>query len=271
MHLKNALALFLVISLNGAVTAGSAPADPKAKSKSKSSSNSNSEPVEVLWDAWYTITVSTDSGKRIPFGYYSDRAERTQGRIRFQNQMWKKEEGFINEESLGAFAVDNEALTPLFFNFRSAYRDSETVIDGTVMEGRKLSVRAKRGGQEIPLIRLTLSKDAMFSSHFPIWLQRRSKNLKADRWVPFTSILEDNLEVKFNPVPGRVRLEKEDATGKRLKARRLTIHYRDQNSTWYVDETGVPIRIEITSQKAIVERVTEIQAKKFLEDPTQSE
>lgn len=227
--------------------------------------------VETLWHEWYTITVSTPTGKRVPFGYYSDLAERTQGRIRFQNQMWKKEEGFINEESLGAFAQDDATLTPLFFNFRSAYRDTETVIDGTVQQNRKIGVRSRRGGQENPLIQVTLSQGAIFSSHFPVWLQRRLPTLRADRWEAFTTILEDSLEMRFKAVPGRVRLEKEDATAQRLKARRLTVHYRDQDSTWYVDAKGIPLRIEIPSQNAVVERVTEKQARSFLNDPSSSE
>jgi hypothetical protein len=234
--------------------------DPAADAKS-----------ELLWESWYTVTVTGPTGKRISFAYYLDRAERTQGRIRFQNQIWKKEEGFVNEESLGAFAQDDAALTPLFFNFRSAYRDSETTIDGTVGEKRSLSVRARRGGQDLPLIQRTLPTGVMFSSHFPLWLHRRLAELKPDRWVSFATVLEDNLEAGYATMDGRVRLEKEDATARRLGARRITVHYRDQDSVWYVDAQGVPLRIELTAQRATVERVTEKQARAFLADPSASE
>jgi hypothetical protein len=227
--------------------------------------------AELLWEGWYTVTVTGPTGKRLPFAYYLDRAERTQGRIRFQNQMWKKEEGFVNEESLGAFAQDDAALTPLFFNFRAAYRDTETTIDGTVGEKRSLTVRARRGGQELPLIQRTLPAGVLFSSHFPLWLHRRLPGLKPDRWTSFSTVLEDNLEARYAPVDGRVRLEREDATARRLGARRISVHYRDQDSVWYVDTKGVPLRIELTAQNATVERVTEQQARAFLADPASSE
>src|SRR5262245_52550210 len=88
---------------------------------------------KLLIDEWYTITLNQGGiGGPIRYGYYNDHLEERDGKLYFQNRVWKLEQGFVNEEQLGAMAQNDTELTPLLYNFHSNYRASETMIDGTV-------------------------------------------------------------------------------------------------------------------------------------------
>ena len=79
---------------------------------------------KVVWDYWYTVTV-----QKIPAEIENEKVVMHGDKLQFMQHVWKKEEGYINEEQLGAFAKADPDLTPLFFNFRSTYRTTETIVD----------------------------------------------------------------------------------------------------------------------------------------------
>ena len=85
---------------------------------------------KVMWDNWYTMTLL---GKTA-YGYFNEKAVQKKDRVHVQVNLWKLEEGFINEEQVATFSMDNAEVTPLFFNVRMLYRASETKIDGTLLE-----------------------------------------------------------------------------------------------------------------------------------------
>ncbi len=214
----------------------------------------------VLWDHWYTVTLGKS---KTPYEYYNDRVEIRKGRIVFQNKAWKKEEDYINEEQLGAFAEDNDELTPLFFNFHSSYRSSETIIDGTVTN-KVLNVRIRKGSRELQPIKRSIQRKLIFSQHFPVWLGKHLSQFKPGAPHSFVTILEDNIDNAFASVSGLLRMEKPDDLAIKLQATRLSVTFQDQPSTWWVDEMGSPYRIEIPKTQTIVERSTEKAAKAFL-------
>lgn len=220
----------------------------------------SAEKDQVLSDHWYTIRVGKDK-----YGYYNDRMERKQGRLFFQNRVWKLEEDFINEEQLGAFAEPNEALKPLFFNFHSTYRTTETNIDGTVNDKQQLSIRVKRGGQELPVVKKVLPTKTIFSVFFPAWLQMRAAGMKPGASLPFLTILEDNIEENFATVSGRVKMEKPDEFANQSKTRKFMVDYRGVKTLWWLDDKGIAVKIERPEQNMVVERVSEATAKKFLD------
>jgi len=244
----------LLLGLASASAAATAPI-PKPK---KTAVVVNQKPAEVLWDAWYTVTVSDSQH----YGYYNDHVETKDGKVMFKNQFWKNEEGFINEESLGTFS-DATTLAPLFFNFRSVYRTTETQIDGTV-NGNELSVKTVRGGKELPIVRRALPPRTIFSAVFPVWLARKLPELKVDAHASFMTILEDNVEQQFNTVSGLARLEKPDEYAKKTGSKKIHVLYRDLASEWYFDDKGVPVRINMNGQKTRINRVSREEAEKFL-------
>ena len=218
---------------------------------------------QVLSDLWYTITLK----EKVHYGYYNDRAELKQGKLFFKNQLWKNEEGYINEEQVGVFSENNPELTPLFFNFHSTYRTTETTIDGTVQSGtggNVLTVKVKKGGQELPLIKKNLPSKIFFSSVFPLWLERRMATLKPGQTQSFLTILEDSVDSGFETAFGRIQVEKPDAFATKSATTKITVTNHDQRSIWYVDAKGNPVRIEMPEQHAVVERVAESVATKFL-------
>lgn len=220
----------------------------------------------LLWDNWYTVTVN----KVVHYEYYNDRVEIKKGRVIYQNRAWKQEEDFINEEQLGAFANNDSTLTPLFFNFHSTYRSVETHIDGTVADqpggGRVLSVRVRKGSNELPLIKKTVPPKTFFSLHFPVWLGRNLSSFKAGQVYPFQTVLEDNLESEFMTVPGQVRVEPADTIATQTRTTKITINYHEMKSIWWVESSGAPVRIEMPLQKTLVQRVPKESAIKFLEE-----
>src|SRR5688572_7979786 len=102
--------------------------------------SATTEARKVLWDHWYTMTLN----KRTHYGYYNEKVEIRGDKIHFQNTLFKKEEGFINEEQLGTVATNDARLAPLYFNFHSTYRATETNIDGSTKDGI-LSAKVRQG------------------------------------------------------------------------------------------------------------------------------
>lgn len=215
--------------------------------------------TQMLWDSWYTVTLN---GK-VPYGYYHDRVEKKDGKIAFKNEFWKKEEGYINEEKLVVFAEDNQELTPVLFNFQSNYRNSKMDIDGNVKD-RNLIVKPRKDGNELAVIKRNLSKGTFFSSLFPIWAGKRFSTLKEGKLTSFSTILEDNLDKGYAPVSGNFRLEKADEFGTKNSAKKLSVNYQDRKSTWYLGPQGETIKILMHDQNAVVEKVSESVARKFL-------
>ncbi len=217
---------------------------------------------KLLWDSWYTVQV----GKGMKYAYYNEKVTLSDGKILFQNKFWKKEEGYINQEQLGAVAAADEKLTPMFFNFRSVYRTTETRVDGTVKDGKILSAKARRAGKDLPTVSKSLPKDVIFTSIFPVWLKEQWQKLDSGKTLSFVSLLEDDVDTGFATAHGRVRLEPSDELSKKTKTRKGLVDFRNMKSTWYVLATGEAVRIEIPAQETLVERVDRAKAEKFLDE-----
>lgn len=214
---------------------------------------------KILWDSWYTVTLA---GKT-PYGYYNDHVELKDGKIGFKNQFWKKEEGFINEEQLVAFGEDKSELTPILFNFHSNYRDTVVDIDGNV-KLNILSIKIRKDKEDLKPMSRNIPKNAFFSSMFPVWLGKKLNELREGKLVSFSAILEDNLDRKYAPVSGSIRLEKNDEYSKKNDAKKIAVIYQDKKSTWYVKPTGEAVKIVMHDQNAVIEKTTEALARKFL-------
>lgn len=214
----------------------------------------------VVWDSWYTVTLR---GK-VPYGYYNDRFEKKDGKVAFKNQFWKSEEGFINEERVVAFAKDDADLNPLLFLFTTSYRNTEIAIDGNVSEKRELIVKPRENGKSLSPIRKNVPKKTILSTFFPVWLGKTLPTLKEGGSASFSALLEDNLEKRYSPVTGRVRLEKDDSISKKTGTKKIFVDFADKKNYWYVLPSGEPVRIEMPSQNVVVERTTEAIARRFL-------
>jgi hypothetical protein len=214
---------------------------------------------DLLWNSWYTMTV----GGKIPFGYYNDRVERKDGKIAYQNQLWKMEEGFLNEERVVSFAKDNDTLTPLLFNFHATYRDTEIAIDGT-FTGTELVAKARKQKENLTPIRVGVSSKVFLSTLFQTWLGRRLPEMKPGKRLSFTTLFEDALETRYASIPGNVVLEVEDDTAKKTGTKKLAVELGGMKSVWYVLPTGEAVRIEKPDQKLVIQKTTEAEARRFL-------
>ncbi len=238
-----------------------APTSPRTTAKIVKKMPPEARQASILWDYWYTVLVN----KTIRYSYYHEKVRRTEGRIHYQFNSWKAEEGFLNEESLGAFAKDTPFLEPIFFNFRSVYRATETTIDGTLQPDNTLAIKVKRNSSEMPVMRKLFPPKTLLAGYFPVWFRLRLPLMKEGQSIGFRAVAEDNVDLGFSPFAGLVRLEKPDSFCLNNRAKRLTVNYRDIRSTWYLDANGAPIRIEMPGIKTVVERTSEQLARKFLE------
>ena len=214
---------------------------------------------KILWDSWYTVTV----GGKTHYGYYNDKVTKDSGKIRFQNQFWKQEEGYVNEEQLGAISEDNGDLSPVFFSFRSNYRAAETVIDGNV-SGKILTVKARKAKAELPAVRKVLPSKAILSIFFPVFAAKKIAAMKIGDSASFLAVLEDNLTLAYQAVDGKMHIEKPDAFAAKSKTAKVSVTYADRKSIWYLEPSGNAVRIEMPSQNTVVERVPQSQVKNFL-------
>lgn len=262
------LLVFTILGLIGADATRAAPhkvppapkplAPAPHKSRTVPSPKSAPAPAKnvLLWEAWYTI----EANGGVPYGYYSDRVEKTpDGRFHYENKTWKLEEGWINEESLGAFVLNDARLTPLFFNFWSNYRSAETQVDGTITDGKQLSVRVKTGGKELPIIKRSIPDKTSLSVVFPLWLgnavnEGLKSGLKVGNPKTFLTIFEDDFNDRFAPKSGSFRLEAPDEFSTKSGTRKVRVESRDLPSIWYITESGMPLRIVMPASKIIVEK-----------------
>ena len=245
--MKQALTAFL---LSFVLTATSGHAQEAQKTSTE----------KVLWDAWYTVTAAGD----VPYGYYNDRASLKDGKIHYRNHFWKSEEGYINEENLGAIAESGPDLTPVFFNFRSLYRAAETTVDGSVTQGRTLGIRVKHNGKPKPPYQIVLPKGLVLSVLFPVWAGRHLSELKPGKSLSFLSILENGIEEKFPVLSGNMQLESEDEFSRSSRTQKVRVNYGDKKTIWYLEPSGLPVRILYPEQGMRAEKTTETQARAFL-------
>lgn len=220
---------------------------------------------ELLWNSWYTMTI----GGKIPFGYYNDKVERKDGKLAFRNHLWKKEEGFINEERVVSFGKDDENVSPLLFNFVATYRDTEISIDGT-FEGQKLKVKARKGKEALSPIQTSITSKTFLSTLFQAWLGKHLPKMKTGKRTSFSTIFEDALTSRYAAVAGGVTPEPEDEVARKSSTRKLTVDLAGVKSTWYVLPTGEAIRIEKPDQKLVIQKTTEAEARRFLIERTDS-
>jgi hypothetical protein len=223
---------------------------------------STSKKTKQLWDTWYTVSI----GGILPYGYYHDKVEEKDGKMAFQNQYWKKEEGFLNEEQLVSFSENSPALTPLLFSFKSTYRGSTIDIDGT-FNGKNLSVKIRKDKADSPKIERSISSGVFLSSQFPIWIGKNISRFKPGKRESFSAILEDNVDRKYQPVSGHLVLSEPNDYAKKTSTQKIDVEYNDQKSVWYVYPSGETNRIEIQSgpgTEILVQKASEAEARRFL-------
>jgi hypothetical protein len=229
--------------------------NPAPKAKKQDSAK------KVYWDHWYKVTVQN----RIRYAFYRETVDESEGKIRFAVNMKKLEDGFFNEENMAAFSKNDNELTPLFFNFRSMVRTTETVMDGTISDSQNLAIKIRRNNVEQPLIQKKIPKGTLFSSFFPLWLNRNLSKLKPLQPASFQTFLEDKPDLGFRLESGLVRLEKPDELSQKSSTQKLAVDYLGNRSIWYVKPNGSALRIEIPLQNLTVDLTTQSEAEIFLQ------
>lgn len=218
-----------------------------------------------LWDYWYTVTAGTKSH----YGYYEEKVEQKNSQIIMKVEYWKQEEEYINREDLGAVAQDDDNLSPLLFNFHSVYRTTETLIDGTIKDGRFFSARIKRGGQDLPIVQRSIPAKTFLSSLFPVWIGKKLANpperFKEGGTINFQTFMEDNVDNGFQIQDGSLKWDKPDAFAQSSGTTKFQVRINGAPSIWWVDKQGAAVKIEMPEQKVIVNRVPKNEAKKFLD------
>lgn len=216
------------------------------------------EKSKTLWDRWYTLTIDP----KIRYGYYNEKAETRGDTLFLQTQIWKKEEDFINQEQMGILSKAD--LAPMAYNFRSTFRASETTLDGTIDDQRVLNVKSKAANKPEQALKKQLPKNVIFSSAFPLWIGKNIDRLKPKAPVSFQAFLEDSPQEDFRVESGVVTRQEPDALAKSMKLIRLSVRFRNQDSTWWVRENGDAHQIHLPAQKLWIKEVPKNVALKFL-------
>jgi hypothetical protein len=246
--LLNYSAFVLVVGLS-TVSANAAPSKsptltPKEEKAATAVQASQESKSKLLWNSWYTMTI----GEKIPY----------------QNQLWRTEEGFINEEKVVSFGKDDENVTPLLFNFNGIYRESEINIDGT-FSGTTLKVKARRNKQALPPVEASVSSKAFLSTLFQAWIGKHLAGLTLGKRLTFITLFEDlGLDNHYAPINGSITLEADDDFAKKTGTKKLSVETADEKSIWHVLPSGEAVRIEKPGQHLVIEKKTEAEARRFL-------
>ncbi len=254
------LVIFFILS-----PAQAAPPKKPASKPVVTTSSTQAAASKILWDDWFILTLQG----AVPAAYYNERCELdAAGRWVYKNKTFKLEEGAINEESLTAVAASEPFLKPILFNFHSLAQSVETLIDGTLQQDGTLIVKIIKNGQELPAIRKRINSEAFFSSLFPVLIHEKLQKMKTGQTYSFQAILEDNLEVAFSPQPGSIQLKPDDEFSKKTHTKKIAVNHVGQLSIWYLENSGLPLRIEFPTRKAMIDRTTKEKAEKFLQSST---
>jgi hypothetical protein len=217
----------------------------------------------AVFEKWYGVYSSDQK----PFGTYRDRVERRGGKIYFTNSYWRREEGSLLEEQLVAIA--EEDLTPDFFNLTRIFRKHTKKIDGKIdrsTQGLQLQVKILEGSNPKPAIRRSLPDSTIFSSHFPLWISKKWKELKVGKPLSFQTLMEDQASPNFAPVSGRAvwELDQIEKTPN-PELRTFRIQYQDRKILWRLKATGETVRIEMPESGILVVPVSIQEARRILE------
>ncbi len=202
-------------------------------------------------------------GGKTAFGYYNDRVEKRDGKFAYQNQLWKMEEGFINKERVVSFGKDDADVSPILFNFIANYRDSEFSIDGT-LTGRELSVKARRGKENLKPILVNVPSKVFLSTLFQVWIGKRLAAMKTGSRLSFSTLFEDAIETRYASIAGSATLEADDDFSKKSGTRKLKVDLAGTKTTWYLLPSGEAVRIEKPDQNLLIEKKSEAEARRFL-------
>lgn len=216
----------------------------------------------ILWDSWYTVKV-----EKIPYQIYQETVEVKDARIRSRQALTRVEEGHRNEEQLGTLSENNEALTPVLYNFRSTYRKTERQWDGTVTNG-VVSAKVKSEDGIKPALKRSMPKGAFFSSLFPLWLvkqEAKGGTLTQGKLTSFTALLEDTTDSNKLVEMGRAQKLALDELARSSGAKKYRVTFRGSEALWWILPSGKPLKIEITKSKTVIQSVSsEAEARTFL-------
>lgn len=251
-------------ALLGSASAISATPTPKAKAKPTGPHPTAKSPTKpgdpnadrVIWEAWYTITLKDGSH----YAYYQDRAELRGGKAYFQENVWKNEEGFINEEQVGTFSEPTPDLTPVLFSFHANYRGTETLIDGNIPDGRTATIKVRKGNQDLPPIKRMLPSKTILATAFPLWIKEHAADIPVGGSRSITVLYEDQVDAGFPAIVGRVHREKNPTAGGAMS---FVVDIADVKSHWVLNGEGIVERMEMPSFGRLVQKVSAEKARSF--------
>jgi hypothetical protein len=122
----------------------------------------------------------------------------------------------------------------------------------------------RKAGRELAPIRKTVASGVILSNFFPVLIRSAMGRLKPGKPERFAALLEDTYADGFVVPVGTLQLDRPDAFATANQATRFTVKFAGLVNTWWVDEQGSAVRIEIPAAKTRVERATQEQADKFL-------
>jgi len=215
----------------------------------------------VLWDNWYAV-----SEHGTPHSYYNEKAEISGDRAKIQVNTWIKEGRRIRTENLGASAKNTDALTPVYYNYRSQNEaGEEKVIDGTVdPKGKVFSVKSRTGIHQLKPLKAEMIPNLILASFFPVWIHRNYKRITGVQPKEFQAILEDQVEGEVPVITGTAYEMRADEFAESTKTRKLRIVFNKIVAYWWVAPTGEAVRIEVPSLERLVLKTTRQKAESSL-------
>ncbi len=224
------------------------------------------------WDRWYLMQTDQGTTSLVTAAIQETVKTESDGRVFYQAHVWKREDGFLNEEHLGIYSKSDSSVAPLSFSFVRKYRQTEDQLDGKV-DGNKLVVTGTISGRKMPPVRKSLPKGTIFVSLFPYWLSKKTDvpdtavtaPLKkgVNKWFSFYAVAEDSVDRRFQPMSGRVRAEALDDLARATGTAKYSVEFQGQPSVWYVKPEGYPVRYTFSKTGRTVVEVPEAEARKF--------
>lgn len=212
------------------------------------------------WDTWYIVTVNGN----VPYAYYNEKFEMKEGRIHLQMRIWKKEEGFINEENIGAFSKSGAELQPLLYTYQQKYKAVETTIDASFNDKGQLTLNIREPGKAPNPVQKQIPPKTILSYMFPLWLAQKLPSLQEGKIVSFLALAEDRIKEGFPVSVGQIILQKNDEIANKTKTRKIKVTFDDASSFWWVDSAGQAVAIDTPARKVLVQRVPQQKAEGFL-------
>lgn len=287
--------LLAITSLLFSLSTIAAPATGWAKTEGSKAEGPKTEWPKAEWNEWFAFT-NNEGGI---FSVYHEVCNEKDTSYFVQSQRWTREEGFLNEESVGSSASKTEGsdlgkfLRPIFFNTRVLFQKKETITDAifkiSSLTGTnnpkstqyankskvskkiesptfEVSLKTKSKEKTLDHIKKQIQIDFILGSHFSIWLRDIGNKKSAEISFLVETQVNDGFPIrkaKATPLPCSDICKKGKGSVWKVILSETPTSIAEIH--WWVDDRGATQKVLFPKSGILMVPISAEKAKQWIE------